>query len=336
MSDLLEGLETGVFYYGGILFVLLYFLRLWLRGPTTGSDNPKRLDGKVVVITGANTGIGKITATDLARRGARVIICCRDMKRASAGLADIKAESGSDNVEIVQLDLASLKSVRKAALELSRKEEKIDYLINNAGVMMCPQWKTEDGFDMQMGTNHFGHFLFTELLTPLVKKAATEDFTPRIVILSSLAHGGAKEGISFDDINFEESFQTMQVYSQSKLANILHAKELARRLEGTGVSVYALHPGVIATELGRHLKGGKILGWILTPVLALASFLIKTPFHGAQTTLYCTLEDSIEKDSGKYYSDCGVAKTSTKHAEDMEAAKKLWDLSEKVVNRHSL
>ena len=124
--------------------------------------------------TGANTGIGKITATDLAKRGARVIICCRDMKRANAGLADIKAESGSDNVEIVQLDLASLKSVRKAALELSRKEEKIDYLINNAGVMMCPQWKTEDGFDMQMGTNHFGPFLFTELILPLLKKAAVQ------------------------------------------------------------------------------------------------------------------------------------------------------------------
>ena len=130
-------------------------------------------------IIGANTGIGKVIATDLARRGARVIICCRDMKRANAGLADIKKDSGSDLVEILQLDLASLKSIRQSAEILLEKGNKIDYLINNAGVMMCPQWKTEDGFDMQMGTNHFGHFLFTELVMPLVKKSASEGFHPR-------------------------------------------------------------------------------------------------------------------------------------------------------------
>ena len=152
--------------------------------------------------------------------------------------------------------------------------------------------------------------------------------------MSSLAHAEAKNGISFDDINFEKSFSSMQVYGQSKLSNILHAKELARRLENTGISVYVLHPGVIATELGRHLleKIPYILRPIFIPILALSRFLIKTPFHGAQTTLYCTLEDSIENESGKYYSDCKVTKTSTKHAEDMEAAKKLWDLSEKLVN----
>merc|ERR1712223_1813447 len=136
-----------------VLFLMLYALKRWMQGPTKGSDNPKKLDGKLVVITGANTGIGKVTATDLAKRGARVIICCRDMKRANAGMADIKADSGSDLVEVLQLDLASLKSVRSCAETLLEKEEKIDYLINNAGVMMCPQWKTEDGFDMQMGTN---------------------------------------------------------------------------------------------------------------------------------------------------------------------------------------
>jgi len=327
---------SAAYVIGGVhfIFICFYFLRSWMRGPTTGSDNPKRLDGKLVVITGANTGIGKITATDLARRGARVIICCRDMKRANAGMADIKADSGSDLVEVLQLDLASLKSVRSCAETLLEKEEKIDYLINNAGVMMCPQWKTEDGFDMQMGTNHFGHFLFTELLLPLIKKSASDGFHPRIVILSSLAHRSAKNGISFNDINFEKSFKTVEVYGQSKLANILHAKELSRRLEGSGISVYVLHPGVISTELGRHISDlvPTLLKPIFIPFMVLLSFFIKTPFHGAQTTLYCTLEDSIEKDSGKYYADCKETETLTQHAEDMDAAKKLWNMSEKMVN----
>merc|ERR1712241_492345 len=313
---------------------LLYLLRLWMQGPTKGSDNPKKLDGKTVVITGANTGIGKVTATDLAKRGAKVIICCRDKSRAEKAVEDIKKESSNENVTFALLDLASLNSVRRCAEELNRTEDKIDYLINNAGVMMCPQWKTEDGFDMQMGTNHFGHFLFTELLLPLIEKSASDGFHPRIVILSSLAHRSAKNGISFNDIGFEKSFKTVEVYGQSKLANILHAKELSRRLEGSGISVYVLHPGVISTELGRHISDlvPTLLKPIFIPFMVLLSLFIKTPFHGAQTTLYCTLEDSIVKDSGKYYADCKETKTLTQHAEDMDAAKKLWNLSEKMVN----
>ena len=161
--------------------------------------------------------------------------------------------------------------MRKCAETLLEKEDKIDYLINNAGVMLCPDWKTEDGFDMQMGTNHFGHFLFTELVLPLVRKSAASGEHPRylqgpplptarfykypvtklfdflicrIVIVSSMAHTMATNGISFDDINFENSFNSTQVYAQSKLANVLHAKELAKRLENTGISVYSLHPGI--------------------------------------------------------------------------------------------
>lgn len=195
---------------------------------------------------------------------------------------------------------------------------------------MCPQWKTEDGFDMQMGTNHFGHFLFTQLLLPLIHKSVQAGNHPRIVIVSSLAHSSATKGITFDDINFEKNFSTMKVYGESKLANILHAKELAKRLENSGISVYVLHPGVIMTELGRHIEKmfPKLLGYLMQPV---AKFIFKTPFHGAQTTLYCTLEDSIGNQSGQYYADCGLAKTSTKHAEDMEQARKLWELSEKLV-----
>jgi len=306
---------------------LLYLLRLWMQGPTKGSDNTKKLDGKTVVITGANTGIGKVTATDLAKRGAKVIICCRDKSRAEKAVEDIKKESSNENVTFALLDLASLDSVRKCADELNRTEDKVDYLINNAGVMMCPQWKTEDGFDMQMGTNHFGHFLFTELMLPLLEKSIQTGHHPRIVIVSSMAHEMASNGISFDDINFEKNFSTMKAYGESKLANILHAKELAERLDGR-ISVYSLHPGVIATELTRHIANW--LGPFKTPYNKIVEFIAKDPFHGAQTSLYCTLEDSIGHQSGLYYSDCDV-KTPKKQGQDMEAAKKLRELSFNLV-----
>lgn len=306
----------------------LYSLRLWMQGPTKGSDNPKQLTGKTVVITGANTGIGKATATDLAKREAKVIICCRDKSRAEKAVQDIKNESNNHDVTFALLDLASFNSVRKCAEELNQKVDKIDFLINNAGIMMCPAWKTEDGFDMQMGTNHFGHFLFTELVLPLMQKSIETGHHPRIVIVSSIAHGWASKGLSFDDINFERNFSTAQAYAESKLANILHAKELAERLDGN-ISVYALHPGVISTELGRH-----ITEWFPRPFKSLANklahFVLKDPFHGAQTTLYCTLEDSIERQSGLYYSDCNV-KTPKRQGQDMEAARMLRELSFQMV-----
>jgi len=312
-----------------VIFLILFALRMWMRGPTKGSDSTKKLDGKLVVITGANTGIGKETAIDLAKRGARVIICCRDMTRAEAAAKDIRTDSGSDLVEVAQLDLASLKSVRKCAENLLENEDKIDYLINNAGVMMCPEGKTEDGFDMQMGTNHFGHFAFTELVMPLIRKSSASGHHPRIVIVSSMGHLMARQGINFEDVNYDTDFNTMKAYGISKLANVLHAKELANRLNNTGISVYVLHPGAVNTELSRHIHK-KIPSFIACCMIPFFGWIIKSPFHGAQTTLYCTLDDKIECESGKYYSDCAVAPTLTSHAEDMDQAKKLWELSEKV------
>lgn len=165
------------------------------------------------------------------------------MNKAEAAAKDIREESGSSLVQVQQLDLASFKSIRKCAQDLLENEDKIDYLINNAGVMQCPQWKTEDGLEMQMGTNHFGHFLFTELVMPLLRKSAASGSHPRIAIVASLAYKWSRNGINFDDIHNEKNYDPKEVYGQSKLANIYHAQELARKLENTGISVYALHPG---------------------------------------------------------------------------------------------
>ncbi|XP_023671126.1 retinol dehydrogenase 13 [Paramormyrops kingsleyae] len=294
----------------------LVTLRIWLAGGVCHSR--VRLEGKTVLITGANTGIGKETAVDLAQRGARVLIACRDLSRAKKAAADIRQRSGNGNVVVKLVDLASLDSVRQLAKDIQENEERLDILINNAGIMMCPKWKTEDGFEMQFGVNHLGHFLLTNCLLDLLKKSAPS----RIVNVSSLAH--EKGQIHFDDINLDNDYGPLKSYRQSKLANVLFSRELAARLKGTGVTVYSLHPGVVRTELARHQLTPSAL-WkriLIVPIY----LLMKTPWQGAQTTIYCAVEESIADVSGLYYSDC-APKEPAPQAKDDQAARRLWDLS---------
>ncbi|XP_026099499.1 retinol dehydrogenase 11-like [Carassius auratus] len=298
----------------------LLVLRRWLAGGVCRSK--ARLDGKTVLITGANTGIGKETAVDMAKRGARVILACRDMDRANRAADEVRTRSGNGNVIVKMLDLASLQSVRALAKDVEQTEERLDILINNAGIMMCPQWKTEDGFEMQFGVNHLGHFLLTNLLLDLLKKSAPS----RVVSVSSLAHDTGK--IHFDDINLEENYDPLISYRQSKLANVLFTRELALRLKGTGVTTYTLHPGVINTELGRHFFPSLPL-WKRLLFMPLF-FFVKTPWQGAQTTIYCAVNESLQDSSGLYYSDCAV-KEAAPQGRDDAAARRLWDLSASMV-----
>lgn len=309
------GLTVAFFAGAGVLA-----LRRWMAGGVCRSK--VRLDGKTVLITGANTGIGKETALDMAKRGARVILACRDMTRARIAADEIRQRSGNGNVVVKKVDLASLKSVRELARDVQENEGRLDILINNAGIMMCQKWKTEDGFEMQFGVNHLGHFLLTNCLLDLLKKSAPS----RIVTVSSLAH--EKGHIHFDDINLDKEYRREVSYYQSKLANVLFSRELAARLKGTGVTVYSLHPGVIHTELGRYLFPTLPLWKRIIAIPCL--MLIKTPWEGAQTTIYCAVEESIANDSGLYYSDC-APKTVAPQALDDVAAKKLWDLSASMV-----
>ncbi|XP_029904398.1 retinol dehydrogenase 13 isoform X2 [Myripristis murdjan] len=311
VSGILAALIAGV--------VVLAFRR-WMAGRACRSK--ARLDGKTVLITGANTGIGKETALDLACRGARVILACRDMTKAHSAAEEIRQCSGNGNVVVKKLDLASLQSVRDLAKDIQENEERLDILINNAGIMRCPKWQTEDGFEMQFGVNHLGHFLLTNCLLDLLKKSSPS----RVVIVSSLAHERGR--IHFEDINLDKDYNHSESYRQSKLANVLFCRELATRLQGTGVTVYSLHPGVIRTELVRHLFPSFAL-WkriIVMPVM----MMIKTPKEGAQTTIYCAVEESLANDSGLYYSNCAV-KEPAAQARDDAAAKKLWDLSASMV-----
>jgi retinol dehydrogenase-12 len=325
------------------LIAAFYAARRICRGSIYATD--KRLDGKTVVVTGANTGIGYETAKDLCRRGARVVLLCRNEKRGRTAVAaieeELRGQKNTGELTLGLLDLSSLESVRECAARLLKEEQRLDILVLNAGVMTCPALpRTKDGFDMQMGTNHLGHYLFTRLLVTLLKKTAEESQRARVVIVSSMAHMMNMEPIRIKDLNFDEPgwFHPGKAYYQSKLANILFGKELAKRLEGTGITTYSLHPGVVATELSRYGMDSSnlLIKWVTKLVYgSMGEAIMKTPWHGAQTSLYCCLDDSIKDISGRYYSDCAEKKPSA-YARSEEDAAKLWDLSAKLTGCEDL
>ncbi|XP_066259950.1 retinol dehydrogenase 13-like [Euwallacea similis] len=290
-----------------------------------------RLDGKTAIITGSNTGIGKVTAKDFFERGAKVIMACRNKTKATEAVNDIKdsckSKQGLGELVVAELDLTSLKSVRNCAKTIMDQESRIDLLVNNAGVMTCPESRTADGYEMQFGTNHLGHFLFTLLLLPKIVQSPSA----RIVNVSSRAHEAGT--IDFNDLNWNNKpYSALKAYAQSKLANILFTKELARQLADkniNNVTVYSLHPGVIKTELGRHLKD--TYGALVTSLWDLLRWAIKTPEQGAQTTIYCSVDEKCATESGLYYAECAL-KSPTKAAQNEEDAKRLWIESLKLVD----
>ncbi|XP_063702276.1 retinol dehydrogenase 13-like [Culicoides brevitarsis] len=289
----------------------------------TAFTNPVRADGKIVVITGANTGIGKETAKELAKRGAHVYMACRSMKRCEAARDEILLASKNPNVHCRECDLASFASIKEFAKKFKEEQPKLDILINNGGVMRCPRMFTREGIELQIGVNHFGHFLLTTLLLDQLKKAAPS----RVVVVSSLAH--ERGHLQVDDLNSDKHYDSGAAYNQSKLANLLFTRSLSQRLAGSGVTVNALHPGVVNTELGRHMgMFSSFLGKIFVKPFLWPFF--KEPIAGAQTTLYVALDPDLEKITGKYFSDCAL-KTPAAQAMDDKMAEWLWQVSEKWV-----
>ncbi|NXV00530.1 RDH12 dehydrogenase, partial [Cettia cetti] len=297
------------------LFVAAPYIRRYVAGGRCKST--ARMEGKVVIITGANTGIGKATARDLAQRG-KVIIACRDIAKAEAAASEIRAETGNQQVIVKKLDLADTKSIREFAEKFLAEEKELHVLINNAGVMLCPYSKTADGFEMHLGVNHLGHFLLTFLLLECLKQSAPA----RIVNVSSLAHHGGR--IRFHDLHGEKCYNRGLAYCHSKLANVLFTRELARRLQGkfqrqVGFTANALHPGSVASDLVRH-------SFVMTWLWKIFSFFLKTPCEGAQTSIYCAVAEELDSVTGQYFSDCKPAYVSARGRDDA-TAKKLWSVS---------
>ncbi|KAJ6650011.1 Retinol dehydrogenase 13 [Pseudolycoriella hygida] len=280
-----------------------------------------KANDKVVLITGCNTGIGKEAALELAKRKARVYMACRNMKKCEEARAEIVVDSNNGNVYCRECDLASFESIRKFVSQFEKETDRLDILINNAGVMRCPKSKTKDGIEMQLGVNHMGHFLLTILLLEKLKKSSPS----RIVVVSSVAH--ERGTINTADLNSDETYDEADAYNQSKLANILFANELSRKLTGTGVTVNSVHPGIVDTDIIRHMKFYK--SWIAQ--IFVRPFVwpfLKNPKSGAQTVIALALDPELEKTSGQYFCDLKPHNIS-KAATNQNTAEWLWKVSEK-------
>nr|XP_051195065.1 short-chain dehydrogenase TIC 32, chloroplastic-like isoform X8 [Lolium perenne] len=280
--------------------------------------------GLTAIVTGASSGIGAETARVLAARGAHVVMAARNLAAAESVRQAVLADTPAAILDVMELDLSSMASVRKFAAEFNAKGLPLNILVNNAGVMATPFTLSKDGIEMQFATNHVGHFLLTNLLLETMKKTSREsNVEGRIVNVSSEVHRFTyKEGIRFEKINDEAEYSTFGAYGQSKLANILHANELARRFKEEGVNITAnsLHPGCIITNLLRYH------GIIDVLTRTLGKLVLKNVNQGAATTCYVALHPGAKGLSGKYFSDSNVYEANEK-AKDVELAKKLWDFS---------
>jgi len=269
------------------------------------------------MVTGATSGIGAAIALALAKQGATTIVVGRSQIKCEKTVSRIKANTGNSLIDYLLADLSSQKDIRQLSEQVKSRHNRLDVLINNAGAKFVSRMETVDGYEMSFALNHLAYFLLTNLLLDLLKESEA-----RIINVSSRAHGGCP-GINFDDLQSEKGYIGKQAYAQSKLANILFTHELSRRLEGTGITVNALHPGGVATNFCRNN------GWISWLKHITAHILARNlvgPAEGAKTSVYLATSQEVEGISGKYFSDQKQVPSSDA-SYDKEAAKRLWNVS---------
>lgn len=276
------------------------------------------MQGKVCLVTGANTGIGAVTARELARMGAHVLLACRSADKTRPVVEQIRSETGNERVEHIDLDLSSLASVRRCAESFLARDLPLHVLVNNAGVG-GQRGETADGFELHFGVNHLGHFLLTTLLLDRIVRSAPA----RVVTVSSGSHYQAR-GIDFDAVRGPtRSITGMPEYAVSKLANVLFSAELSRKMEGKGVSTYSLHPGVVASDIWRRIPS------LVRPLVTM--FMI-TNEEGAKTSLHCATAPEVADQTGLFWDKLKPRKPS-RPARDPELARTLWERSEELVSR---
>ncbi|MCL4129075.1 UNVERIFIED_CONTAM: hypothetical protein GTU68_043317 [Idotea baltica] len=314
----------------------LYLLRKYREIQWGSCKSNKRMDRKVVIITGANSGIGKETATELAKRGAVVILACRNRQAAQEAVRDIRCLTGNGDLIIVELDLGNFSSIQKCADNLLEKFPRIDILINNAGVYVPAdmEMSTTDGYEIHFGVNHLGHFHFTNLLLERLKET-TES---RIVVVSSLLYKGGE--VDFETLGSPQLSKAAlkdrkgrnPLYSDSKLCNILHAQELKKRVAGSGTGVYVLCPGFVYTGLMRHSLPR--FNWIKKLCfLPIAFLFMRSPKQGAQTSIYCAVSEELNNVPFGFFRDCKKAEFSSPLATDELLATRLWSYSASLVEK---
>ena len=275
------------------------------------------MQGKVVVITGATSGIGAVAAEQLAAMGARIVLVARDKTRAEAELARLREKSTGPQPSVHYADLALLEDMQRVGREIASAESRIDVLINNAGALFSHRILTRDGLETTFATNHMSYFVLTEMLRQRLVASAPA----RVINTSSDAHRRAK--LDFDDLQSANGYAGFKVYGRSKLANILYTRELARSLAGTGVTANSLHPGFVATRFGDQSGGA------FSVMVRLAKSFAISPEKGAETIVYLASSGEVSKVSGEYFYKCRAA-APTKEAQDDEAARRLWQASARL------
>jgi len=302
----------------GCFAAIVCLVRFYFTLTFAMCHSDQNMEGKTVLITGATAGIGKATAEDMARRKARVILACRNMEKANRVANGIKSSTGNQNVVVKHLELSSFDSVRKCAEDVLRTEERLDVLINNAGIFPERFEITEDGCEKVMQSNHLGHFLLTLLLLDLIKKSSPS----RIVNVASSSYEYGKLDLS--DMTAKNPVRPFELYSRSKLANILFTKELAKRLRSSGVTVNAVHPGLVKTDIIPSKLSISYYVWINQVITG------KSWEEGAQTTIYLAVDPGVKCQTGKYFAECKEEKLVGK-ALDASFATQLFEESERIV-----
>jgi NAD(P)-dependent dehydrogenase (short-subunit alcohol dehydrogenase family) len=271
---------------------------------------------KTTVITGPTSGIGKVTAQELAKKDHALYLLVRNMEKGEELRKELIAQTGNQAIFVIKCDLADLQSVREAADALKAKLFNINVLINNAGGAFHERELSKDGFEMTFAINHLGHFLLTESLMPLLQKGHA-----RIINVSSEAHRSAKP--DFDDLQMEKSYTGLKAYGMAKLFNIYFTKSLAEKYRQTGITAYALHPGVVLTNIWDNAKGFlRVIIWFMKPFMISAE-------KGAETTIYLATQPKLEQKNGLYFKKCKVAKTAP-NADNAAARNRLWEISRKL------
>jgi NAD(P)-dependent dehydrogenase (short-subunit alcohol dehydrogenase family) len=279
---------------------------------------PLPLAGKTILVTGATSGIGRATAVGLAAAGAQLLLVGRTPERIEETREEIRRRTGRDDAVLLRADLSSQAGVRRLADDVRAQTSRLDVLLNNAGVTLLSRQTTADGLEATFATNHLAYFLLTGLLLPLLRASAPA----RIVSVASDAHRWGR--LDLDDLQNERRYRGMRVYGQSKTANILWSGELARRLEGSGVTANCLHPGGIQSNLGRG--NGRLLDGVHTLI---SKLFLKSPEEGARTSLYLASAPEVEGVSGRYFARCREHRAAP-HATDPELARRLWEKSEQL------
>jgi NAD(P)-dependent dehydrogenase (short-subunit alcohol dehydrogenase family) len=275
------------------------------------------MTGKVCLITGGNSGIGKATALGLAKLDATVIMVSRDKDKIEAALLEIRTRSGNKNVDAMVADLSSQDSVRELAHDFKARYSKLHVLVNNAGIFLPKRVQTVDGLEATFATNHLGHFLLTNLLLDVLKASAPS----RIINLTSSAHRGAE--IDFEDLQGEKKYSGYHAYGQSKLANVFFTYQLAKQLEGTGVTVNCLHPGAVRTGFGKD-QGG-----LMSILVTVAGPFMISPDRAARAVIYLATSPELQGVTGKHFSR-GKEERSSTESYDVASAERLWKVSEEL------